>query len=111
MSQSHPVIGWERQAPVPTHTFNDFLSSREGRLYYEDLDLTQLLRGDCQDQGLGRTLASPLEIVYLPMVRRKVGELQRVFADVATEVGYAGRFHYAYASKANTAEEVVHMAL
>jgi arginine decarboxylase len=108
---AHPVIGWEHATPVPNHTFNDFLSSRDGRLYYEDLDLTQLLTGGRQDQGLGRTLSSPLEIVYLPKVRQKVAELNRVFADVAAELNYAGRFQYAYASKANTAEEVVRAAL
>ncbi|MCL5998200.1 MAG: hypothetical protein M1546_19435, partial [Chloroflexi bacterium] len=108
---AHPVIGWEHEAAVPNQQFNDFLSSRDGRLYYEDLDLTQLLVGDRQDQGLGRTLASPLEIVYLPKVRQKIAHLHQIFADVAGELGYAGRFHYAYASKANTAEEVVHAAL
>ncbi|MFQ5577302.1 MAG: arginine decarboxylase, partial [Anaerolineae bacterium] len=35
----------------------------------------------------------------------------QIFADAIAEVGYAGQFHYAYASKANTAEEVVRTAL
>ena len=39
---THPVIGWERETPVPNHIFNDYLSAREGRLYFDDLDLTQL---------------------------------------------------------------------
>jgi arginine decarboxylase len=108
---AHPVIGWERTIPVPDHQFNDFLSSRNGRLFYEDLDLAQLLIGGAQDQGLGHSLGSPLEIVYLPMVRQKVHELNRIFTAVAQDAGYAGRFHYAYASKANTAEEVVRTAL
>jgi arginine decarboxylase len=107
----HPVIGWESERPVPNHEFNDFLSARDGRLFYEDLDLTQLLLGGRQDQGLGRTLPSPLEIVYLSKVRQRVKELPRIFAEVAAEIGYQGRFHYAYASKANTAEEVVRAAL
>src|ERR1700687_3934826 len=107
----HPVIGWEHEAPVPNHQFNYFLSARDGRLYYEDLDLTQLLLGGRQDQGLGKTLPSPLEIVYLPMVRQKISALNHVFAEVAADLNYTGRFHYAYASKANTAEEVVRVAL
>ncbi len=108
----HPVIGWEREAPVPDdHQFNDFLCAHGGRLYYEDLDLTQLLIGGRQDQGMGHTLGSPLEIIYLPKVRQKVGQLKAIFAEVAQESGYAGQFLYAYASKANTAEEVVHAAL
>ena len=108
---THPIIGWEHESPVPNHEFNSFLASRNGRLFYEDLDLAQLVHGGGQDQGLGRTLPSPLEIIYLPMLRQKVAELNSVFAEVAAEIGYAGRFHYTYASKANTAEEVVHAVL
>ena len=50
---SHPVIGWEAESPVPDYTFNDYLSARDGRLYYEDLDLAQLFVGGREDQGLG----------------------------------------------------------
>jgi arginine decarboxylase len=108
---THPVIGWERETPVPNHAFNDFLSAREGRLYFEDLDLAQLFIGGRQDQGMGKLMPSPLELVYLPKIRQKIQQMCQVFADVIAEVGYAGRFHYAYASKANTAEEVVRTAL
>ncbi len=107
----HPIIGWEHESPVPNHIFNDFLSSRDGRLYFEDLDLAQMLIGGRQDQGLGRLMTSPLEIIYLPMIRQKITTLNDLFAEVAAEVGYTGQFHYAYASKANTAEEVVREAL
>ena len=108
---AHPVIGWQREAPVPNHTFNDYLSARDGRLYYDDLDLAQLFVGGRQDQGLGRTLPSPLEIVYLPKIRQKIERMARVFASVIDELGYGGRFLYAYASKANAAEEVVRTTL
>ncbi|MEA3396018.1 MAG: hypothetical protein U9R05_00970, partial [Chloroflexota bacterium] len=109
---THPVIGWERETPVPTHhIFNDYLSARDGRLYFQDLDLAQLFTGDRQDQGLGKTLPSPLEIVYLPKIRQKIEWMRQIFAAVSAEVGYAGRFHYAYASKANAAEEVVRTTL
>lgn len=107
----HPVIGWERETPVPNHVFNDFLSARHGRLYFEDLDLAQLFVGGGPDQGLGKQLPSPLEIVYLPKIRGKIEYMSQIFARAMAEVGYAGRFHYAYASKANTAEEVVRTAL
>ncbi len=106
-----PVIGWEAEAAVPDHVFNDYLSAREGRLYYEDLDLTQLFLGDRQDQGLGRTLPSPLEIIYLPKIREKIATLCEVFTRAIKETGYTGRFYYSYASKANAAEEVVRTAL
>ncbi|MBU1878983.1 MAG: arginine decarboxylase, partial [Chloroflexi bacterium] len=108
---THPVIGWERETPVHNHVFNDFLSAREGRLYLEDLDLAQLLVGGRQDQGLGRVLPSPLELVYLPLIRRRIGQMRQTFAEAIAQTGYAGRFYYAYASKANEAEEVVRTAL
>ena len=66
---SHPVIGWERDVPVPNYTFNDYLSARGGRLYFEDLDLAQLFLGDCVDQGLGRTFPRPLKLRKLTIHR------------------------------------------
>jgi arginine decarboxylase len=108
---SHPVVGWEREDPVGDHNFNDYLSARDGHLYLEELDLARLFLGDGHDQGLGRTMPSPLEIVYLPIIRRQIERMRRLFAGVSAEIGYTGRFHYAYASKANAAEEVVRTAL
>ena len=106
-----PMIGWQSEAPVPNHVFNDYLSARASRLYYEDLDLAQLFLGDGEDQGLGRRLPSPLEIIYLPKIREKIATLRKVFAEAIKATGYAGRFYYSYASKANAAEEVVRTAL
>ncbi len=109
---THPVIGWEQETSVPDqHVFNDYLNVRDGRLYFQDLDMAQLFLGDRQDQGLDRTLPSPLEIIYLPKIRQKIERMRQIFADVSAEIGYAGRFHYAYASKANAAEEVVRTTL
>ena len=93
-----PVIGWERETPAANVRFNDYLASRDGRLYLDGLDLTQLFLGDGQDQGLGKTLPSPLEIVYLPLIRRKIERMQQIFAKIMDEIKYHGRFHYAYAS-------------
>lgn len=110
--ESHPIIGWERETPVPDgHQFNDYLRVKQGRLYFEDLDLAQLLHGGYRDQGLGRTLPSPLEIVYLPLIGSRIERMQHVFAEAISAVGYQGRFHYAYASKANASEEVVRSTL
>jgi arginine decarboxylase len=106
---THPIIGWEQESPVPDYTFNDFLQARAGRLYYEELDLAQLFTGGPPE--LGRPLPSPLEIVYLPKIRQKITILRQRFAGVMADIGYEGRFHYAYASKANTAEEVVRATL
>lgn len=108
----HPVIGWECETPVPDgYAFNDYLNVRQGRLYFEDLDLTQLLVGGGTDQGLGGVLSSPLEIVYLPKIRQNIARLCQAFDFAIREVKYAGRFLYAYASKANAAEEVVRTVL
>lgn len=103
------VIGWESEDPVPNgHQFNDYLRAVNGRLYFHDFDLTQLFESE---NALGRQLPSPLEVVYLPRIRQQVKTMNQVFADVIAELGYAGQFHYAYASKANAAEEVIRATL
>lgn len=109
---TRPIIGWEETTPVPdNHRFNSYLSARGGRLYMEDLDLAGLFLGDGQATGLGRTLPSPLEIIYLPIIRRQIDWMRQVFAGAIAETGYYGRFYYAYASKANAAEEVIRTTL
>ncbi|RMD52099.1 MAG: arginine decarboxylase [Candidatus Thermofonsia bacterium] len=112
MTDQHPVIGWESTSPVPEgHQFNDYLNVRNGRLFYEDLDLANLLTGDPDGSGPLRTLPSPLEIIYLPRIRDQIAKMNQIFADVIAELGYEGKFHYAYASKANAAEEVIRTTL
>ncbi|MBN1955060.1 MAG: arginine decarboxylase [Anaerolineae bacterium] len=107
----HPVIGWEQETAVPDgYAFNDYLSARGGYLYYEELDLARLLMGQ-EPVQVGRPLASPLEVVYLPKIRQKIAQMRAVFAAVIDETGYPGAFHYAYASKANAAAEVVRTTL
>ncbi|MFO7679516.1 MAG: arginine decarboxylase [Chloroflexota bacterium] len=108
---THPIIGWESSQPVPeNHQFNRYLQAKNGRLHFEDLDLANLfLEGD--QQGFTRTMPSPLEIVYLPLIRRQIASMNQVFAEVSAEIGYNGRFHYTYASKANAAEEVIRTTL
>jgi arginine decarboxylase len=105
------VIGWEQETPVPDHEFNDYLSSRDGRLYMEDLDLAGLFTGHSNESGLDRALPSPLEIVYLPIIRRQIERMRELFNEIIDEIGYGGRFHFAYASKANAAEEVIRTTL
>lgn len=112
MTDKQQVIGWEREVPVPDgHYFNDYLNVRNGRLFMQDLDLTQLFTGEGQGDTLDHPLPSPLEIVYLPLIREQIAKMNRVFAEVGAEIGYHGRFHYAYASKANAAEEVIRTTL
>ncbi|MEM7112789.1 MAG: hypothetical protein AAF614_10185 [Chloroflexota bacterium] len=105
------MIGWEEETAVPDgHQFNDYLRVENGRLHLHDLDLTNLFTGD-RDQGLGQTLPSPLEVVYLPLIRQKIAYMNQVFAEAIAELDYKGQFHYTYASKANAAEEVIRTTL
>jgi len=109
---TRPIIGWEQGLPVPDgHRFNHYLSCRDGRLHLDGLDLTQLFSPDRSDQGFDRTLPSPLEIVYLPIIHHQIKAMEQVFREVIEETGYEGVFHYAYASKANAAEEVIRTTL
>lgn len=108
---TYPIVGWEHETPVPNHIFNDYLSARDGHLYLDDLDLAQLFLAEPSVQGIDQALNSPLEIVYLPRIRRKIAALQQVFDDAIRKTGYTGRFLYAYPSKANMAEEVVRTVL
>lgn len=112
MTNTHPIIGWEKESPVPeNYQFNDYLNVRNGRLFLEDLDLTNLFVDDGPDQPFNRSLPSPLEIVYLPIIGYRIKQMKQIFAEVIDEVGYNGRFHYTYASKANAAEEVISATL
>lgn len=109
MTVNHPVIGWESEAPVPEgHRFNRYLQARHGRLYLDGLDLTSLFTAETPAP---HSLPSPLEIVYLPLIRQQIGAMNQMFAEVIQEVGYDGRFYYTYASKANAAEEVIRTTL
>jgi arginine decarboxylase len=108
---SIPVIGWESTEPAPNHTFNNYLRSQDGRLYLDDLDLTQLFLADHHDQGFSRTVPSPLEVVYLPLISRRIEEMRQIFSEVIEDIDYQGQFLYAYASKANAAEEIIRTTL
>ncbi|HRQ39019.1 MAG TPA: arginine decarboxylase [Chloroflexota bacterium] len=109
MMANHPVIGWESELPVPEgHRFNRYLHVRHGRLHLEDLDLASVFTAETPAP---QPLPSPLEIVYLPLIRRQIAAMNQMFAEVMQEVGYDGRFYYTYASKANAAEEVIRTTL
>jgi arginine decarboxylase len=80
----------------------DFLSRREGRLLLADqVDLSALVE----------RYGAPLEIAFCPLITQQV-ERMRAWAEAAQNAtGYQGAFLYAYATKANFAEEVVRTAL
>lgn len=105
------VVGWESSSPIPNVALNRYLNAHNGRLFYEDLDLVALFEKDNRTLNLERDLHSPLEIVYLPMIRQQINDMCAIFNQAIDKVGYAGKFHYAYASKANAAEEVIRTTL
>jgi arginine decarboxylase len=112
LNGSGPVIGWEQESPVPDgYRFNSLLQANGSRLYFDNLDLTQILADGSQIPGLDRALPTPLEIVYLPIIRRQIDKMNKIFAEAIAEVDYDGRFHFTYASKANAAEEVIRTTL
>jgi arginine decarboxylase len=115
---TRPIIGWESEAPVPDgHRFNDYLHVRDGELHFGGMNLAQLFLKDGNAvegpsyPGIGNALPCPLEIVYLPKIRERIHGMQATFARAAAALGYDGAFHYAYASKANAAEEVIRTTL
>ena len=105
---SKAAIGWHRVDPVPEkHQFSEFLQMRNGKLFLDGLDLASILtEGVAGDQ-----FSSPLEIVYLPIIREKISHLKHAFQQAIDQTGYGGEFIYTYASKANAAEEVIRTIL
>jgi arginine decarboxylase len=98
--------------PSPYHegdTFGDDLVIQHGRLSFRNVDLTGLMTGLLPGQQ--RPLGSPLEVVFLPKITSQVKTMQRWFAEASKAIGYSGSFEYAYASKANSEEEVTRTAL
>jgi arginine decarboxylase len=83
-------------------TLTDFLSRRDERLLLADrIDLL----------GLVERYGAPLEVAYCPLITTQVRQMQGWAAAARQRVGYTGSFLYAYATKANFAEEVVRTAL
>ena len=80
----------------------DFLSRRDGRLLLADqVDLNAMIA----------RYGAPLEIAYCPLITEQIERMQNWAAAARANAGYAGAFLYAYATKANFAEEVVRTAL
>jgi arginine decarboxylase len=86
----------------PSGQLNDFISLRDNRVIFgESLDLLALV----QQYG------APLEISYCPQITRRIHAMQGYFETARAQLGYPGAFLYAYATKANFAEEVVRTAV
>jgi arginine decarboxylase len=80
----------------------DFLSRRDGHLLLADqIDLNAMVA----------RYGAPLEVVYCPLITEQIERMTGWAEAARRSAGYAGRFLYAYATKANFAEEVVRTAL
>lgn len=107
-------IGWLSPAAVPEgHRFNGFLEAAGSRLLAHGLELAALFEPDrAPAPGLPvEPMPSPLEIAFLPNIRAQVATMDRCFRRAVDELGYPAPFHFAFASKANTAEEIVRSTL
>jgi arginine decarboxylase len=80
----------------------DFLSRREGRLLLgHRVDLNSLVA----------RYGAPLEVAYCPLITTQIERMHSWAGQASERSGYTGGFLYAYATKANFAEEVVRTAL
>jgi arginine decarboxylase len=81
---------------------NDFIHIRDGRVIFADtLDLLDLVERH----------GAPLEVSFCPLIARRIHTMQAHFAQARDRIHYHGAFVYAYATKANFAEEVVRTAI
>lgn len=81
---------------------NEFISRRDGRLMLADrVDLL----------ALAEHYGAPLEVAYCPLITREVHRMVEVAREAQINTGYAHPLLYAYATKANFAEEVVRTAI
>jgi arginine decarboxylase len=61
--------------------------------------------------ALAEQYGTPLEVSFCPLIARRIRRMQAAFATARERAGYRGEFVYAYATKANFAEEVVRTAI
>src|SRR5689334_1994365 len=81
---------------------NDFVELRGERVIFAGaLDLLELVE----------RYGAPLEVSFCPLIGRRIREMHAYFAGARARAGYQGEFVYAYATKANFAEEVVRTAI
>lgn len=80
----------------------DFVTRRDGRL---------LLGNRIDLNALVAQYGAPLEVAYCPLITTQIEQMRDWAEDACTQTGYTGSFLYAYATKANFAEEVVRTAL
>jgi len=80
---------------------NSFLHIENNRLFFQDIDLSQL----AQNWG------TPLEVGFNPIITQQVHKMQGYFAQAYGKLNYKGSFTYCYASKAAQYEDLIRTAL
>lgn len=100
--QTYTSFVQERYHRASEGPLTDFLTRRNGCLFLGDrVNLN----------SLAHRYGTPLEVVYYPQITRQVTRMLAWAEQSRLATGYAGRFLYAYATKANFAAEVVQTAL
>ena len=90
-------FGLQAEGPV-----TDFLSRKAGHLILADqIDLHALVE----------RYGAPLEVAFCPQITKQITNMQAWATQASQASGYTGQFVYAYATKANFAEEVVRTAI
>jgi arginine decarboxylase len=100
--QTYSSYVQERYARASEGPLTDFLSRRNGLLYLDD----RIVLND-----LARRYGTPLEVAYYPQIANQIQRMQTWIRKARMKTGYSGQFHYAYATKANFAADVVQTAL
>jgi arginine decarboxylase len=89
--------GVQAEGPI-----TDFVSRRNGHLLFGDqIDLN----------GLIEHYGAPLEVAFCPLITKQIEQMQDWAATAREQSAYPAAFVYAYATKANFAEEVIRTAL
>ncbi len=97
-------------SPYPEgSTIGPDLTVKNGRLHFAGVELLRLMTEPLP--GRAEPLGSPLEVVFLPKIADQIRQMRSWFAEAMAEIGYPAGFEYAYASKANSSEEVTRTAL
>lgn len=78
----------------------DFLEIKNNKLFIENIDVELLIR----------EYGSPLAIAFVDIIERRINELKKTFNAKIRDYNFGGKYHYAYATKANYFSEVVYTA-
>lgn len=103
------IIGWDSANPIIEDIkLSAILEVKDGSLWIDGFRLQDIFDGRI---GTLTQVNTPLEVVYLPIIRKNIRQLLDLFNQAVIQNHYKGKFLYAYASKANAAEEVVRTVL